>query len=316
MIHIEENRHSKKIKLLMLYELLKEYSNKENMLSTKVICDMLEKRGIFVDRRTLSKDIDILVELGYEICKGRIGHQNAYYLNQEIWTASDYRMITDAIQAARFITEENTKTLIDKIRKNFKVSENVERYDSLVKFNSRKGHNKEIQKTIVCLENAIINKKRASFNYFYLDENKKRKLSREERYIVEPLAMIYLEDFYYLLTWNSHHMDVTTYRIDRMSDVVQEDKCISDLAILLANEKKAETFAKETFSLFGGEKKRVIIEFDPSVLGAVYDKFGEELMVNKNSAGKLEAEIVIRESPTWRGWLFQFGEMMKIKKTW
>lgn len=286
------------------------------MLSTSTFCQMLEHEGLSVDRRTLSKNIELLKENGYDILSGRIGHQNAYYLNQDIWTTSDYRMITDAVQAARFITEEDTNILLDKIRKNFNVSKNSEIYDGIVRFNSRKGHNKEIQNTITCLETAITYHKRASFRYFYLNENKERKYTRNERYVVEPIAMIYQEDFYYLLTWNSHHSDVTTYRIDRISEVKIEDKNISSAAMIVSDEQKAESFVKESFSLFGGEKKRITIEFNVSLIGAVYDKFGEDLKVIRNSNGNYEAEIVIRESPTWKGWLYQFGEKMKIKKTW
>lgn len=315
-ICIEQSEHSVKITLLKIIEILRCYSNKENMLSTSTFCQMLEHEGLSVDRRTLSKNIELLKENGYDILSGRIGHQNAYYLNQDIWTTSDYRMITDAVQAARFITEEDTNILLDKIRKNFNVSKNSEIYDGIVRFNSRKGHNKEIQNTITCLETAITYHKRASFRYFYLNENKERKYTRNERYVVEPIAMIYQEDFYYLLTWNSHHSDVTTYRIDRISEVKIEDKNISSAAMIVSDEQKAESFVKESFSLFGGEKKRITIEFNVSLIGAVYDKFGEDLKVIRNSNGNYEAEIVIRESPTWKGWLYQFGEKMKIKKTW
>ncbi|MBO4391470.1 MAG: hypothetical protein J5825_11510, partial [Lachnospiraceae bacterium] len=56
-----------KIKLLKLIEMLRQESDPDHPLRTVVICKKLTKMGISCDRRTLSKDIGLLREFGYEI---------------------------------------------------------------------------------------------------------------------------------------------------------------------------------------------------------------------------------------------------------
>lgn len=49
-----------KIKLLKLYEILRQHIDEDRPLSTNQLCAMLETEGISCDRRTLAEDIDIL----------------------------------------------------------------------------------------------------------------------------------------------------------------------------------------------------------------------------------------------------------------
>ena len=52
-----------KIKLLKLYEILRQHTDEDRPLSTNQLCAMLEAEGITCDRRTLAEDIDILNDL-------------------------------------------------------------------------------------------------------------------------------------------------------------------------------------------------------------------------------------------------------------
>ena len=53
----EKAEHGQKIKLLMLYELLKQETDESSPITTDELCYKLEELGISCDRRTLSKDI-------------------------------------------------------------------------------------------------------------------------------------------------------------------------------------------------------------------------------------------------------------------
>lgn len=69
-----------KVKLLKLMELLRENSDGEHPLKTNELCAMLGEAGISCDRRTLSKDIAVLNDCGYEILSTMQGHDKAYYI--------------------------------------------------------------------------------------------------------------------------------------------------------------------------------------------------------------------------------------------
>ena len=65
----------RKIKLLKLLELLRSDSDEQNPMTTSQLCGRLEGMGIVCDRRTLSKDIMVLNEHGYEILDTTVGHE-------------------------------------------------------------------------------------------------------------------------------------------------------------------------------------------------------------------------------------------------
>ncbi len=57
-----------KIKLLKLWEMLSRETDEAHPLTTNEIVKRLEEMGIRCDRRTVTMDIDMLNECGYEVC--------------------------------------------------------------------------------------------------------------------------------------------------------------------------------------------------------------------------------------------------------
>lgn len=69
-----------KIKILKLLELLRQQTDDQKPLTTTELCTRMEKQGIPCDRRTLSKDIALLNEQGYEIMWRWVGKEKGYYI--------------------------------------------------------------------------------------------------------------------------------------------------------------------------------------------------------------------------------------------
>jgi hypothetical protein len=46
-----------KIKILMLYEILKKYSDEEHPLNSAELCEFLQERGIRAERKSVYRDI-------------------------------------------------------------------------------------------------------------------------------------------------------------------------------------------------------------------------------------------------------------------
>ena len=65
----------RKIKLLKLLELLRLDTDEQHPMTTSQICTRLDEMGIVCDRRTLSKDIALLNEQGYEVMNTAVGHE-------------------------------------------------------------------------------------------------------------------------------------------------------------------------------------------------------------------------------------------------
>lgn len=104
-----------KIKLLKIWEILKQESDEDRPLTTSMIIERLADHGISCDRRTLYADINELIKNGYDIKYRHGQHSNLYYIEKRAFDIPELRILMDAVQAANFITEQKSAELIDKI---------------------------------------------------------------------------------------------------------------------------------------------------------------------------------------------------------
>ena len=64
--------------------------------------------------------------------------------------------------------------------------------------------------------------------------------------------------------------------------------------------------------MYGGPLEAIVLEFDKKLIGAVYDRFGEDTKITEVGGGKCVATLQVQLSPTFWGWLFQFGSQVRI----
>lgn len=301
----------RKIKLLKLLDLLRADTDEDNPLSTNQICARLEEMGIVCDRRTLSKDIALLNDHGYEIMSTTVGHEKAYYVSDRGFSVPELKVLIDAVQAASFITEKKTDELVEKLA-SLGGSHRAEILKSnLVCFNTRKHSNEQIFYNIDTLETAIQQQKKVLFRYFTLNEKGEKNYRREgHRYVVEPIALVFSEENYYLITYSSRHDSTATYRLDRMENVEMIEESLSEKAVALRSE--VSGYTEQVFKMYGGQAEDIVLEFDDSLIGVVFDKFGEGTQMMRCGPKKCIATVKVRISPTFYGWLFQFAGEMRV----
>lgn len=301
----------RKVKLLKLQEMLRQNTDEQHPLSTSEIINNLAQMGIPCDRRTLSQDISTLNNLGYEIMTTTSGHEKAYYVEDRSFSIPELKILIDAVHASSFITEKKSEELIDKIAALAGTHRAEVLKRNMVCFNTRKHTNERIYYNVDALEDAILRQKKVIFLYFDLDEDHNRVYRLNgHHYIVEPIALVFNEDNYYLSCYSSRHDGTATYRVDRMDavEVVQDDCC--EKAIKLRE--KVSSYTGQAFKMFGGPLEDIVLEFDRSLIGAVYDRFGESTRMMQTSNNKCVASVKVQISPVFWGWLFQFSTAMTI----
>ena len=300
-----------KIKLLKLYEILRQHTDEDRPLSTNQLCAMLEAEGITCDRRTLAEDIGILNANGFEVLRRRTRYAMLFYIVDRRFDLAEVKILVDAIQAASFITPQKTKELTDKVASLAGSHKAAVLKENLVTFNTRKHTNEAIYYTVDTLQRALQQKQKASFQYFDLDENGNRVLRKKsERYVVNPVGLVYHEDNYYFVTYHETHEATVNYRVDRMANAQVEEEPVIEQAIALSGELGAYT--ERVFKMFNGPQATVELQFDRKLIDAVHDKFGEsvEIIACKRKLCKATVEVLV--SPVFYGWCFQFGKSMKI----
>lgn len=300
-----------KIKLLKLYELLRQETDEQNPMTTMTIIDRLGQMGISCERRTLAKDMATLNEQGYEIMFRWVGKEKGYYVEDRSFSVPELKILIDAVQAASFITNKKTAELIDKIA-DLGGSHRADILKSnMVRFNTRKHSNETIFYSVNYLEDALIQQKKVVFRYFDLDEHGEKVYRRDgHHYVVEPVGLVFNEDNYYLMAYSAKHDGTSNYRVDRMDAVDIIDEPITEKALKLRD--SIGCYTEQAFKMYGGQSVEITIQFDAKLMGVVYDKFGEDTKIIRLNAATCVATVMVQVSPTFWGWIFQFGGLMQI----
>ena len=129
-----------------------------------------------------------------------------------------------------------------------------------------------------------------------------------ERYVVNPVAMIWDRDNYYLVCYDDEHDDTANYRIDRMENVSEEAENINKDERLACFD--AETFRSQVFSMFSGERQNVTLKFTADTIEDVLDKFGEDVNIKKIGEDYF-VDVSIQVSKKFFVWVL--GSRGKIK---
>ena len=306
---MQENHQ--KIKLLKLMELLRQETDELHPISTNEICRRLGSMGISCERRTLAKDIALLNAQGFEVMWCKVGKEKGYYIEDRSFSVPELKILIDAVQAANFITEKKTTELIDKISALGGSHQADILKSNLVCFNTCKHSNETIYYGIDCLENAIQQQNKVLFRYFDLNEHGKKVYRRDgHHYVVEPVVLVFHEDNYYVVVYSAKHDGTANYRVDRMDSIEMIDESVSQKALDLRNE--VAGYTERVFKMYGGPLENIVIEFSDKLIGVVYDKFGENTKMIRTEKNKCVATVKVQISPTFWGWLFQFGKQMRI----
>lgn len=305
------NSKKSKVKLIKLYEILRTETDSDHALTTYDLMERMQELGIVCDRRTISDDIENLNSVGMNVKVTRIGHKKAYYVDDNMFSLPELKILIDAVQAASFIPEQMSDELIDKIAALGGSYRSEVLQGNRIAFNTRKHSNKDILRIVDVINKAISEHKKISFYYYDLNENKEKVYRKgKRRYKESPAALVFNDDNYYVVCYSSKHRKQLNYRVDRMDMVRVDEEIAAPETELLAY--SLPEYTKQAFRMFSGEPQEVILHFDRSILGQIYDQFGEETKVFVLKNGLLEATVQAQISPTLLGWLFQFNDMLSV----
>ena len=306
-----EKDRNRKLKLLKLLELLRQETDEQHPMKTTDICQRLESMDISCDRRILASEIQTLCDQGYEIQQCQMGRAKGYFIADRAFSMPELRMLLDAVEASQLLTEKKTQELKDKIVSLSSDKQAEILKSTVVRFNSAKSTNEQIYHTIGTLEEAIRKKKKVTIRYFHLNEQRE-KVYRSENGIhtVEPIALVYNNDKYYLTCYNPVADKNYNYRLDRIEWVEILKEKISKNAIIRS--RSVAKYNAQVFKMYGGETAKVTLAFDAWMIDYIYEKFGIDTKIQSCEDGSFTANVEVQFSPTFWGWLFQFTEQMRI----
>lgn len=305
------NENIRKLKLLKLLELLQNETDEQHPMTTIEICQRLTDANICCDRRTIAAEVQLLNEQGYEIQSCQVSKAKGYYIADRKFSMAELKMLIDAVEASQLLTDKKSQELIEKI---IALGGNYQAEimrSSIIHFNAVKPTNEKIYYTIEALEKAIREKKKVRIRYFHLNEHRK-KVYRSENGIhtVEPIALVYNNDKYYLTCYNPKAERNYNYRLDRIEKVEILDEKISKNAMIRS--RSVVKYTAQVFKMYGGETEKVTLQFDEQMVEYIYEKFGINTKICSADEEQFTTQVDVQISPTFFGWVLQFAGKMKI----
>ncbi|MBR0189875.1 MAG: WYL domain-containing protein [Clostridia bacterium] len=298
-----------KIKLLLLWDILCRYTDEEHPMNTDEIIEKLAEKGIADSRKVLAADIALLNEYGYEVLSFKKKYHYYYVANRPFDTA-EIVLLSDVIKASK-LSPAQKKQLIDKLSGTLGLYQAEIISNNIVSFGRSRG-NSSIIYSVDSIERAINENKQVSFLYFDYDEDHKKAYRKDgERYLANPIIMVWDRDNYYLLCFNNRHDNIVTYRLDKMEDVkVEATERQPHPEYELFN---TEEYRKQVVSMFGGELQRVTLTFTHDILSDMFDKFGSDIRIHKKTDDTYSVTVNVQVSKPLFVWIIGTQGKVRIK---
>lgn len=298
-------------RILDIMKLLFEKTDEDHWITTEQIRDELEKMGYErPNRKTIEPNIQFLIEeMDLDIEKER-GVCNRYrWINREFELA-ELKLLVDAVQSSRFISDKKSREIIDKLKGLTSDAHGDQLDRKVLTVDSFKRDNKSVLYSIDAINEAIRDKKKISFLMVDYDVDMNEVYRHDGRlHIASPYTLIWNNDYYYMIARADGEDNVRTYRVDRMKDT----SVLEDRADVAPTDYKPDKYSSRVFDMFGGEPAELQLECKPYIMNYLVDRFGRTFRVlEKRDDGSFVADIVVEASPTFFSWVFQFGGDVRI----
>lgn len=301
-----------KLKILYIMKILMEKTDENHAMTVNEIIKELEKYGIKAERKSIYSDIDLLSDFGLDIICEK-GKANKYFIGSRDFELPELKLLVDAVQSAKFITNKKSKELIKKIEKLTSIYEAKELHRQVVVANQVKTTNESIYYNVDKIYKAILQNKQIRFKYFDYNLDKQIEYKRGgEWYYASPYALTWSDENYYMIAYYERYNGLSNFRVDRMNTI----EIIDEKRIMCEDNKNFNLadYSKKIFRMFSGEIEKVKIQFDNSLINVVIDKFGKDVVIHKQSDDHFTITVDVIATDTFLGWLFMFGDKVKILK--
>lgn len=300
------------LKTLYIMEILLERTDQDHGLNASQLIKILhdDYEIDLSDRRTIYTEINKLKAFDIDILK-QAGSFGGYYVTGRQFELPELKLLVDAVQSSRFITEKKSQELIKKLESLCSQDEAKQLKSQVVIFDRPKASNETIYYSVDMLHTAIFQNRRITFQYVEWTAGKELAYRHEGAlYDVSPLHLIWNDENYYLIGFDESAGKVKHYRVDKMRNMNITGLTRSREAI----EQKVDlaAFSKKTFGMYGGEDTKVQLLCRNYLAGVIVDRFGSDIWMTPRDDQHFLATVMVTVSPQFYGWVTGIGEGIEI----
>ena len=300
--------YDQKLKIFYIRDYLEKHSHSDHPIPAAELIKMLrEEHDISCDRKTIYADIEALQQYGLDIVSLQ-GPNGGYYLASRSFDLPELKLLIDAVQSSRYLTESKSRELISKLCELCSVHDAHLMRRSINVAGRVKSMNESIYNNLDYIQEAIAQNRQISFRYF--DWNIKGQRSyRNKPYLCSPFGLCHDNDYCYLVGWTERHA-ITHFRVDRMSSIHIEDTPRVPCPELTGS--RFTDYANRTFYMFAGETVQVKMRFHRVLLNVVIDRFGRDILLTPDGEDWFIFTVSVALSPMFLSWIIGFGDKAQI----
>lgn len=300
-----------KFRLLYLQKIFLERTDEEHGITMPEIVKALEEYGVSAERKSLYGDIQALQEYGMDIVGEQKGRSYSYYIASREFEQPELKLLVDAVQSSKFVTERKSNELIRKLESLCSRHEAKKLQRQVYVSGRIKTMNESIYYNVDEIQNAIGNNEKIRFQYFQWNVKKEMELRRGGRYyLISPWGVSWDNENYYMIGYDSDADTIKYFRVDKM------------LKLAAAGEKREghEAFekmdlaalSKKTFSMFAGTEQYVKLEFVNEMAGIAIDRFGRDVSMIKKDEGHFIVNVNVAVSRQFLAWIVSLGDGVRV----
>ncbi|MBQ9306025.1 YafY family protein [Butyrivibrio sp.] len=298
---------NQKLKLYYLAKIMVKMTDDEHFLTMPQIKERLEECGITADRKSLYDDMEALRTLGIDVILEQVGRNYYYHVGSKHFEIAELKLLVDAIQSSKFITEKKSNELIKKL------TGLVSEYEAMqlkrqVEVQGRiKTMNESIYYIVDEIHTAISTNRRIQFEYLKWNLNKELVPRKEGLYEVSPWALTWDDENYYLIAFDAEADKIKHYRVDKMRNIrIMDDRRLGKEHFKAFD---MAAYSKMNFGMFGGTETKVKLKFKNDLVGVLIDRFGKDISIRKSDEeGWSETSVDVAISDQFFGWLFALSD--------
>ena len=298
---------NQKLKLLYLKQILESQTDANHPLTAQELIDMLALKGVRAERKSIYSDMECLQDYGMDIVQLR-GPGGGYYLASRDFELPELKLLVDAVQSSKFLSEKKSLQLISKLETLASRYEAKSLRRQVVVSGRVKTMNESIYYNVDRLHDAIAKNSQITFRYFDWGLHGER-CYRPGKYTASPYALCWEDENYYLVAHSARH-GLTHYRVDKMASITQTGE-----PRLLGSDYEGldlSKYGKSVFGMFRGAPTTVRLRFENALSGVVIDRFGRDVMLVPDGAEHFTLTADVAVSPLFYAWLASFGPRVRI----
>ena len=303
-----------KEKLLYILERLKK-TDEQHPVNTNDLIAYLTEKGVTAERKSVARDIEALRQAGYSIilCDE---FKRGYYMTDQLFEDYELKIIADAVSGAKFITYDDTVSVIDKLCELASpTGEEIIREHTFVD-EKIKSKNKKVRFNIDRVITAIKTGKRITFQYFEIAPDGKMQLKRDGHvYEISPYYLCWDDDRYFLIGNSKSHDHLIHFHVEMMTNVEITRTPIrprSEIEELRGNFSIGD-YLRRSVNMYGGESVRLVLECNEKIAKDVRTEFGEEIRTFPVGENRFRTDVYAAEGEGLIRWLMQFSaEDLKV----